>query len=233
MNLKDVWRRLWSRLTTVFQVGFARPPSQLRPKVFVVVEGPHDIDFLRRISTILHASDRKVPDLADMERRQELVFVPTGGGDSLRWAFRLASLGRPEFHLFDRDVPPETIVRQQAADLVNWRAGCKAVLTEKRTLENYLSSTAIFEASGLRVAFSYDDHVADLVARAAYERSEGHVAWDELPSRLRHRRHNRVKHWLSTSAADRMTPDRLAERDPKGEVRSWLMAISQLANGSL
>jgi hypothetical protein len=29
-----------------------------------------------------------------------------------------------------------------------------------------------------------------------------------------------------------MTPERLAERDPEGEVRSWLVTIARLARGA-
>jgi hypothetical protein len=64
----------------------------------VVIEGPNDIEFLRRISAILHREDSSLPDLADMERRHTLVFAPTGGAD-LSSAFRFAGLNLPEFHL--------------------------------------------------------------------------------------------------------------------------------------
>lgn len=49
--------------------------------MLVVVEGPNDIEFLRRISAILHRDDPRMPDLADMERQFALVFAPTGGVD--------------------------------------------------------------------------------------------------------------------------------------------------------
>ena len=38
-------------------------------KVLVVVEGMNDIEFLRRISRVLHADQPSVPDLGRMERR--------------------------------------------------------------------------------------------------------------------------------------------------------------------
>jgi hypothetical protein len=178
---------------------------------------------------MLHSKNPILPDLAEMEQQEDLIFVPFGGGDSRPWAFRLAGLGIPEFHLYDRDVPPATEARQQAADIVNWRPNCRAVLTRFRTLENYLHGDAIFEASGIRVEFTEDDNVADLVARHVYERQGGHLPWQELPARGRKRRRNKVKQWLNARATDRMTAERLACQVPHGDVRSWLMTIAQLA----
>jgi hypothetical protein len=43
------------------------------------------------------------------------------------------------------------------------------------------------------------------------------------------RRWDRAKKWLSTKAVEHMTLQRLADRDPQGEVRSWLLTIADLA----
>ena len=145
--------------------AFLRPPSLTQPQVLVVVEGPNDIEFLRRISSMLHRDDPRLPDLADMERQGRLVFAPTGGVE-LSTAFRFAGLGLPEFHLLDRDIPPVTQTRHQIAAMVNSRPRCRAAVTTKRSLENYLHPAAIFEASGFSVAFSDDDDVPGLVAIA-------------------------------------------------------------------
>ena len=202
------------------------PPTPAR--VLVVVEGPNDIEFLRRISAILHRGDPSLPDLADMERRRALVFAPTGGVD-LSSAFRFAGLDLPEFHLLDRDVPPATQTRHQVAAMVNSRPRCHAAVTSKRSLENYLHSDSIFEASGFSVAFSDDDDLPELIARRANERHEPGVPWDELSARARKRLHYKAKKWLNTRAAEQMTAERLAERDPNGEVRSWLATIAGLS----
>lgn len=223
-------RRRLASLAALSKMPPACSPCALLPKVLVFVEGQCDIEFLRRISTMLHAEDPKLPNLAEMERKRELIFLPIGGSDSRPWTFRLASLGCPEFHLYDRDVPPATQLRQQAADIVNARPNCCALLTRKRSLENYLDSSSIFEACGIRVQFSADDNVADLVAQHLYQRQEGHLFWQSLPARNRKRRRNHAKESLNTQAADRMTPERLASQDPDGEVRSWLTTIANLAS---
>ena len=195
------------------------------------MEGPHDIEFLKRISSILSADDPTLPNLAVMERRGEPVFVPFGGGDLWLWVDRLAPLALPEFHLYDQESSPESELRQRVADTVNQRPGCRTVLTSKRSLENYLHPAAVREVCGIELVFTDDDPVADLIAQRLYAHQDG-VPWQELPCRTLTRRRNRVKKWLHTKAVDRMTPRRLAERDPHGEVASWLEIIASLAGGS-
>ncbi len=202
------------------------------PNILLVVEGVNDIQFLRRISRILHTDNPALPDLAAMEQAGELIFLPFGGGDLSLWAERLAGLGRAEFHLFDREMPPETASRRRIAGQVNRRPNCRAVVTSKRTLENFLHPEAIHEASRIRVTFGDFDDVADLVAQQSHARLNGQVPWNLLPQRTRRRRCNRAKKWLNKGAVERMTVERLAERDPRGEVRSWLATIARLANGS-
>jgi hypothetical protein len=210
------------------QAAQAQRPCSGR-RILVVVEGPHDIEFLKRISTVLRGHEPSLPDLATMERQGELVFVPFGGGDLWLWANRLAALDLPEFHLYDRESSPETELRQKVADVVNLRPRCQAVLTHKRALENYLHPSAIREVSGVDLEFADDDNVAELIAQRLYGEAD-ETAWAELPRRGRTRRTNRVKKWLHTKAVDRMTPARLAERDPEGEVISWLTTITRLAD---
>jgi hypothetical protein len=197
-------------------------------KLLVVVEGVHDIEFLRRISGMLHAHEPRLPDLRALEHRGALVFVPFGGSDLKLWVHRLSPLNKPEIHIYDREEPPETEVREQLAGAVNQRPGCLAVVTAKRTLENYLHPAAIREAGGVDLEFGDDDPVADLIAQRVSARERPDEIWQELPRRTKTRRRNRVKHWLNRSAAERMTPERLAEQDPQGEVRSWLESMLRL-----
>lgn len=215
-----------------FNTAFAPPPADDRLTILVAVEGAHDVEFLRRISAMLHTFDARIPDLAAMERRDVLIFVPFGGGDVKLWTHRFAGLGRAEFHLYDRETPPETEARRQAADVVNARPGCRAVLTTKRNLENYLSPAAIHEVSRIRVEFTDGDDVAELIARRSHADEESEIPWSELPRRARKRRCNRVKKWLNAKAVERMTPQRLVEQGTDDEVVGWLKAIARLADGS-
>ena len=226
--MRSLCARLWTRLRSRAAKA-ASVKGSPGPRLLVIVEGPHDIEFLKRISAILHERDPRIPALAALERQGSLVFVPFGGGDIWLWTTRFAGLGLPEFHLYDREGPPETEMRQKAADVVNLRPNCRAVLTRKRSLENYVHPAAIREVCGIDLDFSDDDPVADLLAQRLYQRDALAVAWADLPRRAKTRRRNRVKKWLHTKALDRMTPERLAERDPEGEVRSWLETIARLA----
>ena len=146
----------------------------------------------------------------------------------LSTGFRFASLGLREFHLLDKDVPPATQTRQQVAAMVNSRPNCWRRHYSKRSLENDLHPAAIFEASGIQVAFSDDDNVAELVARHANVSHASGISWDELPAQRRKRLCYKAKRWLNSRAVEQMTPARLAERDPDGEVRSWLATIAKL-----
>ena len=141
---------------------------------------------------------------------------------------RFVALGLPEFHILDRDVPPVSQTRHQIAAMVNSRARCRAAVTSKRALENYLHRDAIFEASGFSAEVTDADDLPDLVARRANERHEPVVPWDDLTHRARKRLRYKAKRWLNTGAVEKMTAVRLAERDGSCEVRSWLATIAAI-----
>ncbi len=196
-----------------------------------MLEGRNDIEFLRRASAILKADDDALPDLSHLERRGRILFVPFGG-DPRNWIFRFAELGCPEFHLFDRELPPATVVRRESARIINLRSGCRAAITSKRSIENYLHWDAILKARGVEVRFSDDDDVADLVAERCFLRRHSGERWSELSARIQRRLRNRAKSWLNTLAVDRMSVAWFAERDPAGELRGWLRMIAEMAGGS-
>ncbi len=112
----------------------SNPPSMETVRVFVVVEGINDIQFLKHISAILYSDNTALPHLARWEQQDKLIFVPTGG-DPFAWTDRLAPLHKPELHLSDREVAPETELRQKAAACVNLRPGCRALLTSNAALK--------------------------------------------------------------------------------------------------
>ena len=203
-------------------------PLPRTARLIVILEGGLDVRFLKRIAHILHSADPQVPDLRELERSGAVVFIPIGGSNFCHWTQRLAGLGVPELFLLDREVEPLTSERLAAAAAVNRRPGCRALLTTKRMLENYLHPAAICEARGIHVTFGDGDDVADLVARSTLEQAQG-PAWSGLPSRGRRRLRHQVKLWLNTEAVERMTAQRLESRDPSQEVRSWLLTIARMA----
>ena len=196
--------------------------------VLIVVEGPHDIEFLRRISATLHRQHPELPDLAQAEVNGHIAFLPAGGGNLWTWSQRLASLASPEFHVYDRELPPVSQQRQQLVDAINARPNCRAVLTHKRALENYLHPLAILRAGGVAVEFSDDDSVPLLVAQAVHRQPGDEADWAELSPRARKRRCERAKRWLNTRAVDCMTAELLQQRDPVGELAGWLRAAGAM-----
>ena len=165
----------WSGL--VSQLLGRRVAVPGRAKLLILVEGRHNVSFLSRISSILHREDPSLPDLRALDQAGEVVFVPVGGGDIIAWVSRLAPIGLPEVHILDREMPPVTETRQRAASIVNQRSNCRAFVTKKRALENYLHPRCLFEVRGIEVTFGDDDDVPELVARECYQPALGEPAW--------------------------------------------------------
>jgi hypothetical protein len=201
-------------------------------KLFCVLEGANDIEFLLRISQMMTKARPGLPDLRQLQRSGEMAILPRCGGDLLVWAERLAPLGANQFHLADREIPPECHLRRQAARIIDRRDGCGAAITRKRALENYLHPAAIYEARGVEVEFGDEDDVADIVACRLFAARTPAPSWEQLPVRARKRLRNRVKKWLNTDAVDRMTYERLSERDGAEEIASWLSKIRELLAAS-
>ena len=200
--------------------------------LLILLEGANDLEFLVRLTGQLRRELPHLPDLTRWRAAGRIVLVPVGGGDPASWPNRLRPLGLPEFHLYDREQLPETNARQRAVDQVNARPDCRGALTAKRSLENYLHPQAIASAGGGELEFGDHDSVSLLVARQRYEQVPPSLPWDSLLRRTQQRLAARAKRWLNTLAVEQMTADRLAERDPGGEVLGWLATIEALAQES-
>jgi hypothetical protein len=204
-------------------------------KIFLGVEGPHDIEFLKRISRVLIEAGEDVPDLEKLELDGELIFVPLGGSNLALWASRLAPFERPEFHICDRDNPlPQKPKYADYMAAVNDRTGCEAIATRKRELENYLHHEAICEAyamDNIHISFSgpfgdFDD-VPNIVAQAVHE-AKGAESWDTLAEDKRRKKESQAKRNLNRAAVSRMSASRLGQTDPTGEIRGWFSKISKM-----
>jgi len=199
-------------------------------KLFIGIEGPNDINFLKIISRILKQAGEQVPDLIDLEEKGHIIFIPEGGSNLLLWTSRLKGLNRPEFHIFDYNaVPPNKSTNQQAVDEINRREGCAAVLTGKLELENYLHPDAIKAVrSEVEISFGDYDDVPELVAKSVHESSESDKEWPELDEKAKAKKISSAKYWLNTKAVEAMTPTLLSERDPNKDIRDWLMRMNEL-----
>jgi hypothetical protein len=198
--------------------------------LLVVVEGANDVRFLKRLSALLREADSTILDLQSLEQRGSLVFIPFGGGNVLAWSDRLAPLGCPEIHIYDRELPPETALREAAIDRINARPRCWAQLTRLPTAEHYLLPTlaAIRGTAGLTVP---PIEIPTHVATSWYGQRGVLPAWDQLSARQRQRFIQRAKGWLFSHVLPRMTLDHLHAVDPLGEIAGWFAAMADLING--
>jgi len=208
-------------------------------KLFVGVEGRHDITFLKHMAKMLLQAGCDVLDLEKMELEGELIFFPLGGSSLALWTSRLEPLARPEFHLFDRDeLPPAAAKYQAEADAINLRTRCKAIVTGKKEMENYLHHEAINEAYtrvcnitlGLAANFAAFDDVPVKIAEMVHAASGSPTAWAALDQETRDKKVSKAKRNLNEHAASSMTKARLDEVDPDGHVISWFTEMEALAN---
>ncbi len=196
-------------------------------KVFVVVEGVYDITFLKSLSRMFRNHGDNVPDLDALEAAGELVFVPSGGAMNLAlWASRMHALNRPEFHLYDRDAPSGSPSKHQpAVDEVNQRKGCKAVITSKLEIENYVHYQAINRCAediplvcNLEKLYGPDDDVPKLLVDVLNQSAPQNARWGQT----------RVKAWLAETVVPTMDARMVAEVDPESEMLGWLREIEAM-----
>jgi predicted ATPase len=198
-------------------------------KLFVGVEGKHDITFLKGISKVLRAGDIDVPDLDALELDGKLIFFPFGGENLALWSSRLSALRRPEFHICDRDrTPPAEPKYQSHVNNVNTREDCAAVSTEKREMENYIHHEAVveaYQANGsapeLAGPFQDFDDVPVIVAKAVHAASGSPTAWAGLDRDTKNKKSSKAKAMLNGPAVDKMTVARLRATDPNNEIIGW------------
>lgn len=196
--------------------------------MFVGVEGKWDIEFLKRISKLLHGSDASIPDLGASESNGALVFIPLGGSSMELWASRLAGLDRPEIYITDRDNPPPAQPKYHT-HLTAWnqRPGTTGLCTTKRELENYLHPDAVRTVASTfpNSILDFDD-VPLMTAEALHRADPQAPPWDGVSEEKKKEKASRVKRRLNTAAADAMTLPLLQISDPSGEIESWLRQIA-------
>lgn len=176
-----------------------------RVKVLICVEGPTDVVALECLSHALHTADTTIPDLSKDSR---VAFTVLGGGTLKYWVNEhyLKGLGRPEVHIYDSD----SQYRQYCEKLNQRGDESWAVQTKKKEIENYLHPDAIFEGLGIRISFGDMDDVPELIRQQ--------TGWN----------HTTIKQKLAQYAFPRMTPERIRERDPQGEIEGWLRRITEM-----
>lgn len=200
-------------------------------KVFLGVEGKHDISFLKHISSILSPVEADIPDLVSEEQQGKLVFVPLGGSSLELWVTRLQGFNRPEFYLTDRDCPPPQQPKYHQ-HIAAWTArGCTAWVTTHKELENYLHVSVITahapSYAGTGAGF---DNVPLLFAEAVHSADPNAPAWATVSDEKKKDKASAAKKRLNNECVRQMTPQLLTQVDPANDVRSWLREIGQALN---
>ncbi|WP_346268562.1 ATP-binding protein [Burkholderia vietnamiensis] len=190
-----------------------------RVKVLFCVEGPTDVSAFKHLSRALHEVDNTIPDLSTDDR---VAFVLLGGSTLKHWVTEhyLRALNRREVHIYDNDVPKYA----DSVAAVNQRGdGSWAALTNKHEIECYLHTDAIQEAFDVEIVVV--DHptiegkaVPKLFAEAFFAKQNTDAVMSDTKAKQR----------LADKAFPKMTADRLAERDPNGEVTAWFRRIGEM-----
>jgi putative ATP-dependent endonuclease of OLD family len=199
-----------------------------RIKLFVCVEGPHDVRFLNHISRILHEVNPMFPKL---ESDPRIAMFHLGGSTLKDWVLNhyLKGLGIPEIHIYDRDDGPNPKYQIQSASINRRGDGSIAFNTGKREMENYIHPDSISQEYGFELSFTDMDDVPELVAKTQHEQT-GEFPWDTLSDEKKKKKTSRAKARLNIEIAARMTYDQLCAADPNRDVESWMHAIYVILN---
>ncbi|QQZ58969.1 ATP-binding protein [Paenibacillus sonchi] len=213
-NEDSVYQRIADQLGVI--------PDQ-RVKVFVCVEGPHDIRFLKHVSHMLRNLNPIIPDL---ENDPRIIMLHLGGSTLKDWVSSnyLKTLGIPEVHIYDRDegAQPKYI---KEVNLVNSRGnGSIAFYTSKREMENYIHPAAIAAEYGFELTFSEMDDVPTLVAQMQHAANSDNP-WELLEDIKIKKKVSQAKKRLNHEVAMKMTYKQLCEIDTSRDVESWFTAI--------
>ncbi|KWT66424.1 ATP-binding protein [Comamonas testosteroni] len=192
-------------------------------KMFIIVEGIHDVTFFKSLSKLFLSLGTNVPDLEALEISGQIVFVPASGASNLAlWSSRLAALNRPEFHLYDRDSASNAPAKhQEKVNAVNQRLSCKGLSTSRLEMENYIHHEAMNIANptlNLVTPFGHDDDVPKLLTAMLNVHAPQSSKWGE----------SRVKGWLAATVLQKMDARMLAEVDPANEMLGWMRDIEQM-----
>ncbi|MCD9854708.1 ATP-binding protein [Epilithonimonas sp. JDS] len=213
----------------------ALPDPKNKVKVLIFVEGENDINGLINFSKLLHNEDQTIINL---ENNEKVAFIPTGGSQLKFYIEKkyLDGLLQKQIHIYDSDIPDYI---QSVANL-NAEANPHKIgfNTVKLELENYLHHEAIIDCyAEERIPINLSeildtDDVPKKVAMAVHM-SQGTTTWDLMhsdPIRNEEKQKKKVsqaKKNLNKRAIEKMTIDRLRERNGYDEIKNWLTKIKE------
>ncbi len=201
-------------------------------KLFIGVEGKHDINFLREISSMLSAAGENISNLAHEESNGRVVFIPCGGSSVELWISRLNNLNIEERYIFDRDnAPPANPHYHEIAQQIDLRQNAGATHTSKRELENYIHHTILSNAfNGYPGTGADFEDVPSLFAQTIHEASNAATPWAQLPVEKQKKKISNAKKRLNSEFVKLMNPELLTQIDPNNDIRNFLQDLTQIIN---
>ena len=156
-------------------------------KLFLLVEGKNDINFLGNISKLFQI------DIPVREKQGHLIFIPMGGSNLQLWANRLEELNTPEIRIYDRDDKKTRTDDDQNE---------KIFRTSKREMENYIHPEAIveaYEAQKIKITVDKSEidaetDVPELIAEKVHKAANNNEKeWSALVDRKKKQKADRGK----------------------------------------
>ncbi len=194
-----------------------------RIRLFIGVEGVHDIQFLCAISkNLARLHPDCYPDLEKEEKKGTVVFIPMGGTNLKLWTYRLNGTNRPQVYFLDRDNEPPEAAKYEQYRLQFEAEGHLVFMTAKKEMENYIPLSLLYrwfpDYGGTGRPF---EDVPCLVLQA--RQSHNGQVMTHMAKR------GDAKQLLNTLIAAEITTDALFEEgDPDGEIRGWFAKLNEL-----
>lgn len=192
--------------------------SSSKVKLIILVEGKNDVNFLKHISKILYSVNKTKINLFSDNR---IVFIPTGGVESLKDYINskyLRGFGIPEIYIADKDND-------------NHQKISKAVVTERREMENYIHPDVIIDyftdkyptlkKEDFTIDFNNQDTEIPKELHELLKSKEHEFGNENAP------RQDTIKNWLNTRIVSKMNYEHLKELKVHKEIESWFKLIEK------
>lgn len=216
----------------------ALPDPKNKVQCLIFVEGENDINGLINYSKLLNAHDNEILNL---ENNEKVAFIPTGGSQLKYYIEKkyLDGLIQAQVHIYDSDVAYYV----QSIEDLNAEGNPNKVgyNTSKLELENFLHPDAINECyQDLNIPIELTEildreDVPKKVAMAVHT-ATGETEWEEMhpdEAKLVEKQKKKVskaKRQLNKLAIEKMTIERLEERNGYEEIKDWLDKIKTFLN---
>lgn len=198
-------------------------------KFLLFVEGINDINALKRYSKILFDGGKIQEDIMSQD---EMIGIVITGGSSLKYYVQnnyLGNLGKSQLHIYDNDKEEYRKIVTQVNDENNPQK--VAFNTSKIEMEAFLCKDAIEEAyrectQSITIPQEIEDDtdVPHLICLLRYP------DFDTKTDDEKHKKESKVKTFLNKAAVEKMTIDRLIQRNALDELKKWFEQMIAFKN---